>query len=106
MAEAQALRHKPVGALGPEDLRLLITQDVGLPYLLPLAVELLRTDPMAEGDLYEGDLLSAVMTRGRTAWGEVPKAARELRAILSSPADLPPGLRQEADSFLAVTARL
>ncbi|MEU6211834.1 contact-dependent growth inhibition system immunity protein [Streptomyces sp. NPDC047023] len=36
---------------------------MGLAYLLPVAVEVLRDDPRAEGDMYEGDLLAAVRTR-------------------------------------------
>lgn len=102
------LRRRPVGALDAEGLRLLITQDVGLPYLLPLAVGLLRADPMAEGDLYEGDLLSAALTRAASAWSEVPEAARELRDIVSGAigtGGLPPSLRAEADRFLDVTGR-
>ncbi|MEU2367868.1 contact-dependent growth inhibition system immunity protein [Streptomyces pseudogriseolus] len=37
-----ALRRRPVGDLRPEELARLITQDVGLPWLLPLAVRILR----------------------------------------------------------------
>ncbi|MDT0453184.1 contact-dependent growth inhibition system immunity protein [Streptomyces hesseae] len=106
VATAHALRRKPISVLGPEDLRLLISQDVGLLHLLPSAVELLRADPMVEGDLYEGDLLSAVLTRGREAWAGVPGTARELRTIVSGLVDLSPGLRREADDFLAVVAGL
>ncbi|MFE4801034.1 contact-dependent growth inhibition system immunity protein [Streptomyces sp. NPDC056708] len=63
VATAHALRRKPIGELTVEDMRLLIRQNEGLPYLLPLALEVLRLDPMAEGHMYEGDLLSAVLTR-------------------------------------------
>ncbi|MEU0087314.1 contact-dependent growth inhibition system immunity protein, partial [Streptomyces sp. NPDC006274] len=63
IATAHALRRRPIGELTVEDMRLLIGQSIGLPYLLPLAVEVLRENPMAEGHMYEGDLLSAVLTR-------------------------------------------
>ncbi|MER6049222.1 contact-dependent growth inhibition system immunity protein [Streptomyces sp. NPDC001793] len=108
VSTVHALRRKPIGVLGPEDLRLLISQDVGLPHLLPTAVEVLRANPMVEGDLYEGDLLSAVMIRGREAWEGVPDTARELRAVLSAPVEfkLPPRLRKEADDFRAIVADL
>ncbi|WP_380286376.1 contact-dependent growth inhibition system immunity protein [Kitasatospora purpeofusca] len=36
-------------------------QGAGRPHLLPRAVDLLRRDPSAEGDLHPGDLLSAVL---------------------------------------------
>ncbi|GAA2459505.1 contact-dependent growth inhibition system immunity protein [Streptomyces macrosporus] len=48
-ATAHALHHKPICALGPEDLRLLIRQDTGLPHLLPVDIDLLSLDPMVEG---------------------------------------------------------
>ncbi|WP_329300492.1 contact-dependent growth inhibition system immunity protein [Streptomyces sp. NBC_00659] len=50
VSTAHALRCRPIGGLTVEDLRLLIGQDAGLAHLLPLALEVLRDDPMAEGD--------------------------------------------------------
>ncbi|MGW1544100.1 contact-dependent growth inhibition system immunity protein [Streptomyces sp. NPDC002309] len=47
MATVRALRRRPIGSLTVEDLRLLIRQDVGLAHLLPLAVDVLRADPLA-----------------------------------------------------------
>lgn len=96
-----ALRRRPVGDLTVEDIRLLIGQDVGLPYLLPLALEVLRGNPMAEGDMYEGDLLSAVLTRSPTVWAESSGLGRELRVIVSQLTDLPPDLQQKVEAFLA-----
>lgn len=86
-----ALHRKPIGALDLEDLRLLIGQNFHRPHLLPLAMAVLRADPMAAGDFYEGDLLSAVMT-SRAAWAEIPATARELRSIVSALTGLPPFL--------------
>ncbi|MFF2230810.1 contact-dependent growth inhibition system immunity protein [Streptomyces anulatus] len=70
VATAHALRHRPIGRLTVEDLRLLIGQDIGLPHLLQLALDVLRENSMAEGGMYEGDLLSAVLTRSPS----VPRA--------------------------------
>ncbi|MGI5372826.1 contact-dependent growth inhibition system immunity protein [Streptomyces sp. CA-251387] len=106
VATAHALRRKPISALSPEDLRLLIGRNIGLPYLLPRAVDLLRADPLVEGDLYEGDLLSAALTRDRAAWAGAPQAARALRLVLSTMNDIPPGLQGEIDDFLALSAEL
>ncbi|MEU1193887.1 contact-dependent growth inhibition system immunity protein [Streptomyces sp. NPDC005859] len=41
-------------------------QNVGLPHLLPVAPEVLRDDPTAEGRTYAGDLLGAVIRGDRT----------------------------------------
>ncbi|MGW1073826.1 contact-dependent growth inhibition system immunity protein [Streptomyces sp. NPDC002537] len=97
---ASALRRKPVGELTVEDLRLLIQQDIGLPHLLPLAVEVLHQDPLAEGDLYEGDLLAAVVSRGPAVWRGAPELAGELRGIVAGLTGLPRALRREVDGFL------
>ena len=99
-----ALRRKPIGALTVEDLRLLIGQNIGLAHLLPLAMEVLRADPMTAGDFYEGDPLSAVMNN-RTPWGEMPTMARELRSIVSTLTDLDSWLRERADTFLDLLSR-
>lgn len=82
-------------------MRLLIGQDVGLAYLLPLALEVLRDDPMAEGDMYEGDLLAAVLTRSPAVWNEWSELGRELGVIVSELTDLPQSLMQETARFLA-----
>ncbi|QIY76495.1 contact-dependent growth inhibition system immunity protein [Streptomyces sp. RLB1-33] len=54
VATAHALRRRPIGELTAEDMRLLIGQDIALPYLLPLALKVLRDNPMAEGDMLRG----------------------------------------------------
>ncbi|MEK2472201.1 contact-dependent growth inhibition system immunity protein [Streptomyces noursei] len=105
-ATVHAVRRRPVSALGPEDLQLLIRQNIGLPHLLPRAVDVLRADPLAEGDLYEGDLLSTVLTRDRAAWAGAPQAARALRLFVAAMDDVPPDLQGEVDDFLALSARL
>ncbi|MGW7585914.1 contact-dependent growth inhibition system immunity protein [Kitasatospora sp. NPDC054768] len=100
MATVRKLRRKPIGGLTVEDMRLLIRQDVGLAYLLPLAVEVLRVDPLAEGDIYEGDLLAAVLTRSAEDWSEFPDLGREVRMIASKLANVPPALKREIEGFL------
>ncbi|MCX5191147.1 contact-dependent growth inhibition system immunity protein [Streptomyces sp. NBC_00268] len=100
VAMAHALRLRPIGELTVEDMRLLIGQDIGLPYLLPLALEVLRDSPMAEGDMYEGDLLSAVLTRNPAVWTESSGLGRELRVIVEELTDLPPDLQQKVERFM------
>jgi hypothetical protein len=102
MATVRGLRCKPIGGLTVEDMRLLIRQDVGLAYLLPLAVEVLRVDPLAEGDMYEGDLLAAVLTRSAEVWSESPELERDVRLIVSELADVPPTLERVIENFLAL----
>lgn len=63
-----ALRKKPLKAFTVEELRIMISQNLGLPYLMPLAIEILSEDVMAEGDFYEGDLLKCVLTSDNAYW--------------------------------------
>ena len=62
------LRRKPLKEFTIEDLRILIGQNVGLPYLLPLAIERLEENPLAEGDYYPGDLLKSVLIIEESFW--------------------------------------
>ncbi|MDT0387625.1 contact-dependent growth inhibition system immunity protein [Streptomyces dubilierae] len=101
MATVRELRRKPIGGLTVEDMRLLIRQNVGLAYLLPLAAEVLRIDPLAEGDMYEGDLLAAVLTWSAEVWNKSPELERNVRLIVSE-ADVPPALKPEVEGFLAL----
>lgn len=75
-------------------------QNVGLSFLLPLAVEALLDNPKAEGKFYEGDLLSAVTTRDPGSWSIFPDLARELGTVVSRLTDLPGELQRDATSFL------
>jgi hypothetical protein len=67
------LRRKPVGALTPAELRLLIGQQIGLPFLVPLAVEKLLDNPMLEADFYPGDLLTALLLVDKRLWMFYPQ---------------------------------
>ncbi|MEV0190638.1 contact-dependent growth inhibition system immunity protein [Kitasatospora purpeofusca] len=101
VATVLALRRKPVGDLSVEDLRLLIGQSVGLVHLLPLAVDILRDDPLAEGDMYEGDLLAAVLSSNAEAWRTIPELGREVRSVVSELADVRSILEPHIKEFLA-----
>ncbi|MFC4499889.1 MULTISPECIES: contact-dependent growth inhibition system immunity protein [Streptomyces] len=59
------LRKHPIKNLSVEDLRRLIGQDVGLRWLLPVALDFLRETAPDEAvtGWYDDDLLSAVLTR-------------------------------------------
>ena len=62
------LRHVPLKDLSAEDLRLMIGEQVGLRYLIPLALDILAVDPFTEGNYYSGDLLHAVIGLPREFW--------------------------------------
>jgi hypothetical protein len=82
------LRKKPLKDFEIEDLRIMIGQNIGLKFLIPLALEKLRQDILAEGDYYEGDLLRAVLTSEIEFWNLEPKLTKELEAIISDNEEL------------------
>ncbi|MDT0430649.1 MULTISPECIES: contact-dependent growth inhibition system immunity protein [Streptomyces] len=56
VAPAHALRRRPVGEPTTEDVRLSMGQDIGLPYLLPLALEVrqVHSTPMQDVHPWRG----------------------------------------------------
>lgn len=102
------LRRVPLGALGAADLRMLVTQRVALPYVLPLAVCLLIEEPLLDACFYPGDLLLAAVNAPASAWTLLPEPAARLRAVIArlpetAPADLPRGAAEELARFSART---
>lgn len=78
----QAARKKPLSELSNEEIRVLVSQKVGLKYILPIAVEILKRNPMIEVSLYEGDLLSCVLRLSPSDWNDNPEELSEFRSIV------------------------
>jgi hypothetical protein len=93
---AHRLRRVPIGRLNVEALRLLIGQHESLDALVPLALERLEADPLAEGDFYPGDLLAAVLAIPATYWHAHPQERDRLSPIVDAVADPRGDLRAEA----------
>lgn len=82
VATAHRLRRKPIDALDAEDLRLLLGQQIGVPVLVPLALDMLERNPLAEGHFYPGDLLATVLRRVPTEYWEAhPSEAARLQPL-------------------------
>jgi hypothetical protein len=56
----------------------MIGQHMSLEYLIPLALDRLRADPLAEADYYPGDLLKVVLAVPAEYW----EANREARKVI------------------------
>lgn len=63
-----ALRKKLLRDYEIEDLRIMLGQNIGLDYLIPLAIARLKDDILAEGHIYEGDLLNNLLGTNRDYW--------------------------------------
>ncbi len=67
-----ALRHKPVRELSDNELRLAINQQFSLVILVPVALSRLESAPLLQGNLFPGDLLTAVLRVPRDFWHANP----------------------------------
>lgn len=81
VTECHRLRRVPLREFTAESFRIMIGQQIGLPYLVPMALELLRADPFTEGDFYGGDLLAAVLRVELAFWLQHPDLRRETAAV-------------------------
>lgn len=85
------LRRKPLKVLTSEDLRIMIGQSISLPILIPLAVERLEEEPLAETSYHPGNLLKAVLRADESFWSNHPaslnrvcKIFRRVKVLLPS----------------------
>jgi len=79
--ECHRLHRVPLCEFTVEDLRITIGQNIGLQYLVPLAIEQLSENPLAEGNYYPGDLLSNVLRADAAFWREHPDFYQQLIPI-------------------------
>ncbi len=66
-----------------EDMRMMIGQSIGLDYIVPLALDELEGNLLAEGDFYQGDLLESVSRISNDFWNENPEQRSFLKNIIS-----------------------
>jgi hypothetical protein len=75
------LANKKLKYFSPEDLRIMIGQNIGLEYLVPIAIEVLEQEPFIEADFYEGDLFLNVLKVDKTFWEEKPELKENVLKI-------------------------
>jgi len=92
-------RKKPLGGFFVEDLRIMIGQGIGLPWLIPLALRVLELDPLSESDFYPGDLLESLLHVERTFWEREPKARGRLFRVLDGLDEFPKELNDVVAFF-------
>lgn len=65
-------RQRPLSELDAEQVRVLLSQEVDVEAVMPLALEMLARDPMLEGDYYPGAVLKAALTQQHDYWQAHP----------------------------------
>jgi CDI immunity proteins len=81
VTECHRLRRVPLRDFTVEDLRITIGQQIGLEYLVPLALDRLHDDPFVEGAYYPCDLLVNVLGAEARFWQSHPELRAQLVAI-------------------------
>ncbi|MFY7728658.1 MAG: contact-dependent growth inhibition system immunity protein [Flavobacterium sp.] len=79
-----ALRKKPLKDFTIEDLRIKIGQNDSLQYLMPLAINELKNDILAEGHFFPGDLLKNVLCAETKFWIENESLYTIVKEIVKS----------------------
>jgi hypothetical protein len=82
-ARCDQFTRVPVKDLSTEQLRLLLSHDIGTVFLLDRTLQILEMDILADGDFYPGDLLSAVLNINRIHWENKPELAARLCRLLT-----------------------
>jgi hypothetical protein len=84
------LANMPLRRFQPKDLYIMLSQGVGLPYFVPLALERLEDNPQLQALSHPGDLLTCLLYtdarywRGdREAWENVMNLVAETVAVAS-----------------------
>lgn len=95
------LRKRPIDLLTAWEMSRLIGQDIGIAWLLPAALEILRETATEQplGGFYDDDLLTAVLTRRAPVWHSNPQWTADLKEIISLLEDLSPNIRENVQSF-------
>ena len=79
-----SLRKKQLQDFTTEDLRIMIGQEIGLYFLMPLAIETLSDNLFAEGDYYEGDLLKSILDVDTKFWDDNKDYWQQLNELIKN----------------------
>jgi len=77
------LRDMPIEKLTPMDIRVIINQDVGLKYLLPIAFDILDKNLLLESEHYNGDLFAAVLRVKQGEYRNDPAFIAHVRLLIA-----------------------
>jgi hypothetical protein len=97
--ECHRLNRVPLKDFTIEDLRIMIGQNISLDFLVPLAMEKLDQNPLAEGRFYAGDLLVNVLRAGLGFWSKSPALASKLIEIADRALETPTITKIEFESI-------
>ena len=81
VTNAHRLRKKPLKEFTPEDLRFMLGQQISLPIVMPMALDILECEPFAAGDMYPGALLANALEVAPSFWRAHPELWYRLNVV-------------------------
>ena len=96
----ESLRHKPLQDFSTEELRRLISQQLSLPFLVPLAIERLEVNPFARGEQHLGDLLLSVLRVRAEFWRAHQQLLWQFQEVLIRLLPILGSLQVEISNFI------
>ena len=76
------LRRVPIGELTADQMALLVRQGVGLPTLVPLALDSLENEIAPAAEMYPGELLLSLISANH--WHDIPQFRRRLVTLIEN----------------------
>jgi hypothetical protein len=90
----------PLKDLSASQIRLLVSQKTGLEWLVPLALEILRDNPLIDATNYPGDLLQACLSVDQEFWSKHEGMWSELNGSLDNLDDAVEDLKPHRATFM------
>jgi|GEM_PF-6551940 len=75
------IRKKIIRDFDKSDIRICLTQGIGIYYLVPKALDILETEPWVETDHYQGDLFKACISLPNEYWDQNPEDRTRIKKI-------------------------
>ena len=91
VCECHRLRKLQLRLFTIENLRIMLGQDIGSRYLVPIALEHLEAEPLVAGDFYPGDLLCNVLSLPHGFWRDNPELRARVAAVAARAINLTMG---------------
>ncbi len=98
--ECVRLWSVPISELSIENLRMLIGQNLGLKYLVPVALDILSENPFVAGNMYKGDLLVNLVKIPDDFWRSNLELNNQLVEIKSDLEEVVETITQEIMPYL------
>jgi len=102
--ECYRLRKLPLSEFSNENLSIMLCQGIGVIHLLPLAIDVLVKNQLAEGDSYQKDLLCSVLRLPDEIWIIYPKLLTDLKVSIESIREIPQEIADELKEFMSHNA--